>query len=172
VIARQGENGTDNPSEILRALEYFCEKSFHCSTIQGVLNLYDGSINLGREYPYLAGAIQSHLFMIKQEIIGSLRAKSGGHVYVVEYDNGLVKIGKTMNPDQRIKALRTMSSANVVRHFMSEVTMDPHRIESMAHRHFKAFRKHGEFFGISMVDAESFIMNAVSDVFGKTNKSS
>ncbi len=55
--------------------------------------------------------------------------------------NGLIKIGKSINPISRIKQLETGSGAKLI--VLAVIDDD---IESKLHRQFEKFRKHGEWF--------------------------
>ena len=153
----------DDEKNILEALELFCKASFQCKTIDDVRDLYDVSSKIGQAYPYLAGVIQSHAFVLKSEILNSKRNAGGGHVYVIQYKSGLVKIGKTINPKQRLDALKTMTASKIKRSFVSPFITKPTALESKTHKHFRANRMHGEFFKISFDEAVGFINQTINN---------
>lgn len=67
----------------------------------------------------------------------------GNYVYFIQAPNGLVKIGKSNNPKQRLKNLQHMSP---VRLEMKRTIRGGLYLEHALHKYFKHLRKHGEWF--------------------------
>lgn len=84
-------------------------------------------------------------------------APSGGHVYVIEFDDGHIKIGHSSTPDQRIKGLIAGNQARALQSWISPRSSISSSMECIAHRHFAADRAGGEFFRTSYQTAVNWI---------------
>ena len=78
------------------------------------------------------------------------------YIYAMETDMGLVKIGKTSNPDKRRAQLASCNGSKIVSFFVQEVSDSTAR-EREAHRKFRARRHLGEYFKIPIEEAVEFI---------------
>lgn len=85
-----------------------------------------------------------------------------GFVYVIDYGGGVVKIGKSIHPEKRMKSLTTMSSLKIVRSFISEKSANFSGIEKAAHRQFNEYNLHGEMFTMSYEKAVDWVKKAVN----------
>lgn len=68
-----------------------------------------------------------------------------GKVYVVEFENGLVKIGRSKNAEQRIRNLETQSCNKAHRIHTTDDCFDYKSAETKLLRKFKTKRKTGEY---------------------------
>ena len=69
-------------------------------------------------------------------------------IYLIENeDNGYIKIGIGVNPNQRIKALQTGSTGKLKLLYKKEVQFAS-KIESVLHRQYKEQRISGEWFDL------------------------
>ena len=82
-----------------------------------------------------------------------------GYVYVVEYRQGYVKIGRTQNPKQRIEALRTMTPIEITRLAISPVCENYKSIEINLQQIFKNHRIRGEIFSVNFETARDALAN-------------
>ena len=73
------------------------------------------------------------------------------YVYVLEMDDGTVKIGIAQNVNQRIKAIQRENGTQVSRRYNSKVIDEKlaAEIESKCHATFEEKRAHGEYFNIT-----------------------
>jgi len=85
-----------------------------------------------------------------------------GHVYVIECDHGLIKIGKSVNPKKRISGILSQSGLGLVSKFVSINTEFYASIESELHHKFKQFRSVGEWFTVPFNDVVSELTIACS----------
>ena len=67
-------------------------------------------------------------------------------VYIFRNSVGLYKIGISVNPERRCKQMKLASGIDVVIIKVYEVEKPAIQIESLLHKHFSKFRKHGEWF--------------------------
>ena len=83
--------------------------------------------------------------------------------YVLQMDNGTVKIGVTQDFNRRIKEIMNGSGMEVVRHFYTEQMnrTDAFNVESRCHKKFTDKRKRGEFFSIDFEDACNEVKKAL-----------
>lgn len=80
-----------------------------------------------------------------------------GFVYVLESSDGsCVKIGRSKNPDKRIRTLRSVSNATG-RCFVSCVQEDSPLLERTCHEAFTANRMNGEWFRLGFDEAVLFV---------------
>ena len=82
-------------------------------------------------------------------------------VYVLEMENGTVKIGYTCDFFQRAAAIVSASGLNVVNWCHSEYVLaeDARHIESLCHQTFSEYRTNGEFFKIPFDNARATLQN-------------
>ena len=86
-----------------------------------------------------------------------------GHVYVIEDENGFVKIGVATNVAKRLKSINTSSAYKIVNTYKSPSCVTPYKIEKAAHLHFSNNNKKGEWFSISFLDAVNFVKKHFSE---------
>ena len=72
-----------------------------------------------------------------------------GYVYILEWANNLVKIGRSKNPYNRINTLRTQSPIELKQTYISEEILNYEEVEIKLHKFFSKGRKHGEYFTIT-----------------------
>ena len=66
---------------------------------------------------------------------------------------GLYKIGRSVDPEERLKSVQTMSPVGVVLECVKP-TDDMGVLEALLHNRFHGKRKHGEWFWLSEEDVE------------------
>lgn len=80
--------------------------------------------------------------------------KGTTYIYVIESDNGSVKIGFSKNPEKRVKSLQTGHDTKLKVVYKHEVPCDRARmVESYIHRENNYRRMKGEWFNMSVDDA-------------------
>ena len=72
-----------------------------------------------------------------------------GYVYMIENENGKVKIGKSTNPQRRVMNIRSQSGYNIVNSHFSPPLYQYSELESYLHDTFKESRGIGEWFDTS-----------------------
>ena len=75
-----------------------------------------------------------------------------GHVYVVDYGVA-VKVGKSVDPDIRVRQLREFDGNPQVRTFVSPLIEEHHKAEKAMHKALSEKRIRGEYFNIPFEDA-------------------
>jgi hypothetical protein len=70
------------------------------------------------------------------------------HVYVIEDENGHVKIGIAGNVAKRISSIDTASAYEIINRYESPSCANARKIEKTAHKHFIDRRKKGEWFTV------------------------
>lgn len=80
-----------------------------------------------------------------------------GYIYIAEWKNGLVKIGKAKNPEKRLATLRTQSPIEIKQIYISGELPNYHEIEIEVHHYFSEYRKHGEYFDLPFGKAVEYI---------------
>lgn len=91
--------------------------------------------------------------------------KNDGYVYVIEFDNGTVKVGQTKHPDKRLSQHRTASSKfgiGIAKYFVSEIHRGHEDTERALIKHAQKLAGSesvpGEYFtGIHFSDCVDFI---------------
>ena len=79
-----------------------------------------------------------------------------GYVYMIENENGKVKIGKSTNPQRRVMNIRSQSGYNIVNSHFSPPLYQYSELESYLHDIFKESRGIGEWFDISYKTVVSY----------------
>lgn len=80
-----------------------------------------------------------------------------GKVYVLENENGLVKVGTSINPSSRKSTIESVSGYKINRHFETQCCWNSYEIESLVHKTLGDKRKQGEWFNCTFEEAESAI---------------
>ena len=80
-----------------------------------------------------------------------------GYVYVIENENHKVKIGRSINPEKRIKHIEKISGYKVVNIYVTPCLHQYIQLETFLHGHFATNRSIGEWFNISYHDAVSYV---------------
>jgi len=94
------------------------------------------------------------------ELIDEILKKSdqkrdnSGHVYLIKNSRGQVKIGRSIDPDHRIKCIETQNGEMAEEIFISEVVLDYYTMEKYLHRIFSKFDRTGEWFNIDFNEAK------------------
>jgi|GEM_PF-3473475 len=105
---------------------------------------YDGSYS---------GAVDAGFLYLLQHKDGKGKEKPAKCVYVIETDNGLVKIGVSQSPKARIKTIEKTGGHIIVNQYISEPCKIAQMIELSAHKSFQAKRKIGEYFTCTFDEA-------------------
>jgi hypothetical protein len=71
---------------------------------------------------------------------------SGGFIYVIQADNGMLKIGVSTNPSARLAQLRTSSPFKLTFAYMGALRCSGYAVEAEAHRTLAGYRQNGEWF--------------------------
>lgn len=79
----------------------------------------------------------------------NIQENKKGYVYILEWANNLVKIGRSKNPYNRISCLRTQSPIKLKQTYISEEIPNYEEVEIKLHKFFSKGRKHGEYFTIT-----------------------
>lgn len=87
----------------------------------------------------------------------------GGCVYVLEFSDGHIKIGNSINPDDRTRYVASANQASLRRKWVSGRVSEAHRIEYLVHKHFAESRAGGEFFKASFDEAVEWIKNKIKE---------
>lgn len=69
-----------------------------------------------------------------------------GHVYVLDVGTGLVKIGRSKSPSQRLRNIVTQGGFSSRQEWVSSLVRDASALESEVHRHLAPSRVVGEWF--------------------------
>ena len=92
------------------------------------------------------------------------------HVYAIEA-NGQTKIGRSMNPEQRVRGIVTQGGFSAVQQWISGPLSDAAFVESKAHKLLADRRLVGEWFSCALHEAVEAITNAAaSEPSPKENK--
>lgn len=76
-----------------------------------------------------------------------------GYVYIIEKEDKLIKIGKTINFEQRLRTLETQGAFKIKRRYISPVCNNYSQLETKMHTFFKEHRTIGEWFNIDFETA-------------------
>ncbi len=85
-------------------------------------------------------------------------------IYVMENDDGLVKLGRSLDPDKRRRTLESGTGRNVHLCHTTPLRDDSSYVEAAAHRILADKRKAGEWFDVTVDDAVQAIEAAIRDV--------
>jgi hypothetical protein len=74
------------------------------------------------------------------------RQLSGSFIYVIKADDGLVKIGVSVNPSIRLAQLQRTSAASLALVYVGALRSTGYAIEAEAHHTLASYRQSGEWF--------------------------
>ncbi|WP_368490738.1 GIY-YIG nuclease family protein [Clostridium sp. BJN0013] len=80
-----------------------------------------------------------------------------GHVYIVDNGLGNVKIGRTINPQKRLRDIETQSGIVARNSYLSPMCSNYRELETIAHDKFRNYWLIGEWFKIDFVTAKNFL---------------
>jgi hypothetical protein len=75
-----------------------------------------------------------------------LRQLSGAFIYIIQADNGLVKVGVSTNPSVRLAQLQRASAAHLSLAYVGALRCNGFAVEAAAHRTLADYRFEGEWF--------------------------
>lgn len=159
--------------DYINAIAESAENSVGIRELDGCLELIEGfRKSIPKKYLPLCKAIYCHInSLIAQKIADSQQVDSEQGVYLIEFDDGFVKIGMTATSfSKRLQTITNQTSANIKR---SEfITCEnPSKVEAGLHRHFADVRGNGEFFRVSFDDCLR-TAKLWADKYGKKPKTS
>ena len=82
-----------------------------------------------------------------------MAANPEGCLYIIKSEEGPVKIGISIDPKERIRALSATSGRGIIQSFISPVLPHSDQLERSLHAHFALARTYGEWFNIEFDDA-------------------
>jgi hypothetical protein len=74
------------------------------------------------------------------------RQLQGRFIYIVQADNGMLKIGVSTNPSARLAQLRTASAVPLAIAYVGALRCAGYTVEAEAHRTLAGYRQNGEWF--------------------------
>jgi hypothetical protein len=74
------------------------------------------------------------------------RQLQGSFIYIVQADNGMLKIGVSTNPSARLAQLRTASAVPLTIAYVGALRCDGYTVEAEAHRTLAGYCQNGEWF--------------------------
>lgn len=80
-----------------------------------------------------------------------------GHVYIVDNGLGMVKIGRTINPERRIRAIETQTGIELKNTYVSPKCSNYESLEITAHKEFAKYRVKGEWFKVEFPKVKEFL---------------
>lgn len=96
--------------------------------------------------------------LIKKILNEPLPSKKG-YVYLLEKENGHVKIGRSVSANKRIRDITSQGCLIIKNKFISSQTETFYELETSLHHKFKDFWISGEWFDISFDDAKNELIH-------------
>jgi transcriptional regulator with XRE-family HTH domain len=117
-----------------------------------------------RAFFFLTCAESAHRLAFNGAELAQRKIDEGNdmHVYVIERPDGLVKIGKSQDPEKRISAIECQGGFKTTKKWFSEPVDDYSFIENSAHVGLASFRKIGEWFSCSFVYAVDHVNTIIN----------
>lgn len=81
-------------------------------------------------------------------------------VYVLQMENGTVKIGRSKQLEKRKKVLENSSGLKIINEWCTKkmFRQDASKLETKAHKHFSLNKKRSEYFCIDFYEAVNFLI--------------
>jgi hypothetical protein len=74
------------------------------------------------------------------------RQLSGSFIYVIQADDGLIKVGISSNPSARLAQLQTSTPSRLSLAYIGALRCNGYAVEAEAHRRLADYRRSGEWF--------------------------
>lgn len=84
-----------------------------------------------------------------------------GYVYVIQAEDGPVKVGISIDPRSRLQQISAASGRQFARVYVSPPVCDPRQFEKRAHRALQDSRTAGEWFDVSFDEARRVVVDLV-----------
>jgi len=84
-----------------------------------------------------------------------------GYVYIIEFDDDKVKIGRTITPKTRLRTLSTQSGRKIKRQYISKPHTDYKNTEYRMHKRLKHSRRVGEYFKVDFEHAVKILQSTI-----------
>lgn len=110
------------------------------------------------DYRHLAFAEDCRVMW--ERAIGN-KGGEAGSVYVIEFADGHIKIGKSITPAARVKSVAAGNQARMLRSWVSARVPAPGAFERAAHEHFRDGRVGGEFFTTGFDEAVTWVGQSI-----------
>lgn len=85
-------------------------------------------------------------------------------VYVMEADTGLIKVGRSFEPSQRLRQIERASGAKLRLVHSTEIREDASLVEAIAHQVLAQKRRSGEWFDVTAPEAIAAIREAIVEI--------
>lgn len=89
--------------------------------------------------------------------------ENSGCVYIIESGKDEIKVGRSTNPQVRIRVIETQGNMKIKRHFISDPYPFYRDLETSFHREYKKTRGIGEWFSLDFDEAVSFMKNNIKE---------
>lgn len=124
-----------------------CEETT-VEVIDGIQTSFNQLNDIRRGYDFLS-VFKGYSFRSKKE-------RGNPSIYLIEMSDGCVKIGKSTNPEARIKTIVAGNQASSYRYYI-KATDNHSTAEAACHHNFKDSRVGGEFFKVDFNDVVNWI---------------
>src|SRR5574343_13539 len=115
---------------------------------------------------------QYRIEKIMQKLVFPKPSKHFGYVYIIEIAKSHIKIGRTKNPEKRIRAISTQSGFCPINVWISKESINFKEMEIEAHKVLSKYRIIGEYFDFDFLCATQLIGSlefiAVTDLDNET----
>lgn len=91
-------------------------------------------------------------------------------LYVIRSESGLVKLGRSVDPEKRLKVVSRSSGFLAHLHHVTPIREDASFVEAAAHKVLESKRRTGEWFDVTAEEAVAAIASAIEAVDEWKNK--
>lgn len=85
-------------------------------------------------------------------------------LYIIENQNGDVKIGVGANPEQRKKVIESQMGCRITRMYETEDCYNPYEVKKVILKHYEKRNLFGEWFAVDFNDMVSTLKKAFDDI--------
>lgn len=86
-----------------------------------------------------------------------------GNIYVIENENGKIKIGKSINPTNRIHDIERIGGFNAISTYITNEMPNYSEFEIFLHRKYKKHRVIGEWFNLNFEETVLYIEKTIKE---------
>lgn len=85
---------------------------------------------------------------MREDILSNKQNKEAKSLYIVEFEDGNVKIGVSKNPEKRLKTIENNSGRKIKNFYVSEKIENSFKVEANLKNKLKQYNLNGEFYNL------------------------
>lgn len=106
----------------------------------------------------------THIQKLKEDIFKSKKLTNKKSIYIIKFRDGIIKIGVSKNPQQRIKTIEKNSGRTARDKYITKPVNNSFKIENKLKNKFKSNNIKGEFYNLDFDTVIYFVNKFLKEV--------